>query len=134
MDNIVHLGTKIDNFIHLGASLTDEVVGGTRKLVPELGRKLDYLFGKATGKRHNIDRSVGLLRQMERIGFPDSPKAREYMNHIFTEILNDPTTFVCIQENGRVLRDFLLVGPNGLLKLESIWEGTKLITFQLLGR
>lgn len=35
--------------------------------------KLDYFLGKDTGSQHNIDRSQGMLRQLESIGLPDTP-------------------------------------------------------------
>lgn len=38
-----------------------------------------------------------------------------------------------LQTNGRYLRESLLMGPNGGLKVESIWEGNKLITVKLIG-
>lgn len=38
-----------------------------------------------------------------------------------------------LQPNGRYLRESLLMGPNGGLKVESIWEGNKLITVKFFG-
>jgi len=38
-----------------------------------------------------------------------------------------------LQENGRVVRESILMGPNGAVKVRSIWEGAKLITFELYG-
>jgi len=34
---------------------------------------------------------------------------------------------------GRTLREFLLMGPNGALKGESVWEGDRLITVTFFG-
>lgn len=42
-------------------------------------KKLDFLFGKATGRLHNINRSLAMLRQLEKIGFFDIPEHREYI-------------------------------------------------------
>lgn len=38
-----------------------------------------------------------------------------------------------VQSNGRLLRESLLMGPRGALKVESIWENGKLITVVLIG-
>jgi hypothetical protein len=37
------------------------------------------------------------------------------------------------QENGRVLKESLLVGPNGAIKVQSVWENNKLITVEIFG-
>ena len=107
---------------------TNEITAATKlsqsvnQLTPEIGRKLDYMLGKATGSQHNIDRSADMLQKA----------TRDYLYNHFTQVLNDPTNVVKIQENGRMVRESFLMGPYGGLKLESVWEGTKLITMFLL--
>ena len=44
-----------------------------------LGRKLDYIFGKAQGEKHNIDRSLSMQRSLENIGLSDSAQSRAYI-------------------------------------------------------
>lgn len=99
----------------------------------DLGRKLEYLFGNATGSAHNISRSLGMLRQLNSVGISDTAINRAYVAHELEVTLSDPSTIVRIQENGRVLRESLLMGPNGALKMQSVWEDTKLITVELFG-
>ena len=100
---------------------------------PDLGRKLDYVLGKATGSAHNVERSQDMLRQMERIGFPESQGTRTYLADHLKKALNDPTSVLRTQENGRVVRESLLNGPRGTVKVESIWEDAKLITVKIFG-
>jgi hypothetical protein len=100
---------------------------------PQLGKKLDFILGKATGNNHNIQRSKDMLRQMERIGLPDNPSTRKFLEEHFTEVINNPHNIRELQSNGRAVRESLLMGPNGGLKTESIWDGDKLITVKLLG-
>jgi hypothetical protein len=38
----------------------------------DLGKKLDYVFGKAKGSIHNVERSVDMERQLNRIGIFDN--------------------------------------------------------------
>ncbi|MCW5971694.1 MAG: hypothetical protein KIT57_24580 [Blastocatellales bacterium] len=93
----------------------------------ELGSKLDYILGKATGNAHNVERSAGMLRELERIGLPDSAATRELLTNHLTRIANQPGSI--IQANGRVVKESLLMGPGGqAVKLQTIWEGKKLIT------
>ena len=47
------------------------------RLVPELGRKLEYFLGRASGNAHAIQRSTQMLSQLERIGLPDSAATRD---------------------------------------------------------
>jgi RHS repeat-associated protein len=105
----------------------------TSRTVAQLGSKLEYFFGKATGSLHNIDRSKSMLAQLERIGLHDTPASRQYFTEHLTTVLNNPSS-IAMQSNGRVVRESLLTGPNGCVKLETVWEGSKLITGKILGR
>ncbi len=100
--------------------------------IPELGRKLDFIFGKAAGSVHNIQRSRDMLRQLQRIGLNDTPANREYIEQHLTMVLNDPNNIVEVR-NGRTIRESLLMGPKGGCKLVTIWEGNKLLTVYILG-
>ncbi len=95
---------------------------------------MDYVLGKAIGAAHNVDRSRDMLRQMERIGFSESQGTRNYLADHLKKALNDPTSIVRTQENGRILRETLLTGPRGSLKVESVWEDSKLITVAVFGK
>ena len=98
--------------------------------LPNLGSKLEYVFGNATGTAHNIERSQTMFGQLERIGLRDSPEARRYFTDLLLQVYGQPGV---LQSNGRVLRDFLVMGPKGALRAESIWEGDELITVFLYG-
>lgn len=74
-----------------------------------------------------------MLRQLERIGLGDSQAARKYLAEHLSKVAGDATNVVARQANGRVVRESLLMGPRGALKVESIWEGGKLITVKLIG-
>ena len=97
----------------------------------QIGTKLEYVFGKATGSAHNIERSTGMLRQLESVGIFDNAAGRSLLNSHLEGVYNG--TKGVLQSNGRYLRESLLMGPNGGLKVESIWEGNRLITVKLLG-
>jgi hypothetical protein len=72
-----------------------------------------------------------MLRQLNRIGIFDNEKGRNYLwQTLWQQYYNNSGV---VQSNGRVVRDMLLNGPNGSVKLETIWEGAKLITMEIFG-
>lgn len=111
-------------------------VGDVEKLIEssaELGNKADFLLGKATGSVHNIERSQSMLKQFEAIGLFDNPETRAIVKDNLIRTLKDQTSVAKSLENGRVLRESLISGPRGHLKIESIWDGNKLITVIVKG-
>ena len=71
-----------------------------------------------------------MFGQLERIGLRDSPEARQCFADLLQQAYQQPGV---LQGNGRTLRDFLIMGPNGALRAESIWEGERPITVNLFG-
>ena len=51
-----------------------------------------------------------------------------------SDAFDNPSSILKTQENGRIVRESLLSGPNGVLKVESVWDREKLITVKLYGR
>ena len=120
-----------ENVVTQTGKATEDVVKGSSKA--ELGRKLDYLFGNATGSKHNIDRSVAMERQLNSIGIFNNAEGRQLVEKNLIEAFNNPASILKTQENGRVVRESLISGPNGVIKVESVWDGSKLITATLFG-
>jgi hypothetical protein len=110
---------------------SSEAEGSSR--TADIGRKLEYLFGNATGRAHNLERSADMLRQMERIGLPDTLANRQLMSKHFQDVLNNAPNIAGPGRNGSVIRESLLMGPTGAVKIRSWWEGDKLMTFILEG-
>ena len=101
------------------------------KAEPIIGDKINYIFGKATGSIHNIQRSAGMLKELNRIGISDNESGRTYVAQKIIEAYHNAKPI--IQEGGRCVREILIMGPNGGAKLETIWEGVKLITVKIIG-
>lgn len=97
-------------------------------------QKLDFLLGKASGREHNINRSQAMLRQLEPIGFHNTPQNRAYLANYLYLIYLDPTNISEFQTNSRVVKESLLMGKYGGLKVQTIWDEEKLITINLFGR
>ena len=60
-------------------------------------------------------------------------ETRAYLEQHLAEALNIADNVLKIQDNGRVVKESLLMAPGGALKMQSIWEGVKLITVKLFG-
>ena len=123
----------VDPVTIAAGGLAGALRGGLRGATAQIGSKLDYLFGRATGNAHNIARSTQMLGQMQRIGIFDTAANRAYLQTYFNNVLRNSSNVVLRQANGRVVRESLLMGPNGGVKVQSIWDGTKLVTFNLFG-
>ena len=114
------------------ALLTSMEVGASGAEAANLGSKLQYVFGRATGSAHNIERSQAMLAQLEKIGIRDNPASRDYISSVLSRALEQPGV---TQANGRILRESLVIGPDGAgaLKMQSIWDGNNLVTVFLKG-
>jgi hypothetical protein len=66
---------------------------------------------------------------MGSIGLHDTPATRQYIASHLDEVLNDATNIVEQVTQTRVMRESLLTGPGGAVKLQTAWEGNQLITF-----
>jgi filamentous hemagglutinin len=122
------VGTEGESSL-LGASPAGAEAAGKANL----GNKLEYFFGRATRKQHNIDQSVDLLRQLQRIGLPDSPNSRRYLTDHLNQVIQDPSNISSIEADGRIVRESLLMGPQGGSMLLTIWKNNSLITARIIG-
>lgn len=100
----------------------------------QITKKMAFAFGEATGTAANIQRSAGNLAQLTKIGFNVGKESERYLVRHFANVLRNPASIAKTLGKGRVLRESLLMGPKGGLKVNSIWEGKKLITFWFQGR
>ena len=71
-------------------------------------------------------------RQLNRIGIYDNADGRSYLTQHLHESYANPSN-ATTQANGRILKESLLSGPNGVVKMNSIWEGNRLITIEIFG-
>jgi len=109
------------------------VHNGCEIVKANIGNKLDYFLGKATGAKHNIDRSMAMVTQLKSIGLNDTPATRKLLAEHLDSVINNADNIVKTQANGRVVRESLIVGPHGSVKIETIWEGNRLITGNIFG-
>jgi len=74
-----------------------------------------------------------MFRQLSSIGLHDTPATRKYLTDHLHAVASTASNIARTQANGRVVRESFLMGPNGSVKLETVWEGNKLITGQIFG-
>jgi hypothetical protein len=101
-------------------------------LLPQIGRKLDYLFGLAKGSAETVHRSTSMLVELRRIGLTDNAEVRSLVQSHLAGVLNDASSIVSMT-GGRTVRESFLMGPTGGVKLETVWEGARLITIKVFG-
>jgi hypothetical protein len=133
---------KMDDVKDVGKGV---VKGGSNA---NLGSKTDYLFGKATGNKHNIERSKAMQAELKKIGIYDNQSGREYISKHLNDVLKDSTninnvetrTYIAKELPGQPVvkytattRESLLMGPGGAVKVESVWDGNRLITVVIKG-
>ena len=80
---------------------------------------------------HNINRSLSMERVLNKIGIFDNYAGRQIVERTIIDSFYNSEGIV--QSNGRVLREALLIGPNGIAKIQTIWEQAKLITIEVFG-
>jgi RHS repeat-associated protein len=97
-----------------GAGLTTL---GELDLVPQIGSKLDYLLGQATGSAYTVQRSLSMAAALSKIGLSDSPETRAYITEKITQAFNDPSS---LEAGSSSVRDTLLMGPGGAVKMQTI--------------
>lgn len=120
-------GTGKANLSNQGGGVvkgTNMPIIGSR--VPDIGNKLNYILGKATGKASNIKRSTDMARQLNKIGIFDNASGRNYLKEHLIKTFNSSKGILV--KKGYLLRESMLMGPNGGIKIESIWKNNKLIT------
>ena len=95
-----------------GATTTSTTT--TTNIKANIGNKLDYAFGKATGDAHNVQRSMTMQSQLSKIGIYDDAAGRQIMTNFMNQTLNSNLTSI-VSTSERVAVDSLLAGPGGFL-------------------
>ncbi|EUJ33935.1 hypothetical protein MFLO_01915 [Listeria floridensis FSL S10-1187] len=72
---------------------------------PEIGNKLDYLFGKAKGNKHNIQRSQTMQSELSKIGIYDTPSNRELLNNHLKNVVNDSSNILKTESRSYIAKE-----------------------------
>lgn len=124
------------------AGVSEDVINGSINSA-NLGNKLDFLFGKASGSTHNIQRSQSMQAELSKIGIHGNSTGREYLTKHLNDVLNDSSNisnkevrdYIAKELPGQprieytaTTRESFLMGPGGGVKLRSVWDGNRLLT------
>lgn len=81
--------------------------------------------------------------ELENIGIYDNTNGRDYLTQHLNNVLNDPSNISGVEERSYVAKELagkpvltytattkesLLMGPYGGVKLETVWDGNRLLT------
>jgi len=88
--------------------------------------KIDYLFGRASGRQHNLARTSQNALQMKRLGVPDTARGHGLLTEHLKE-LPDMIDNIIHEFSNRYgafeIRESLFAGPSGKFsKFESTWQ------------
>jgi RHS repeat-associated protein len=103
--------------------LGSEGGGGANAIVSE--GKWDYIFGRVVKGEHNAPRSTQNVEDLARIGIRDTSAGRQIMTDYFDEQLASDSSIIksyTDQYGDYQIRDGLLKGPYGFLRVESTWQ------------
>jgi hypothetical protein len=101
---------------------------------PIIRNKLEYLFGNATGRQHNIKRSHNMALDLKGIGIMDN---REAIKENLIKVYNDSFSIMRRREHFNPYdnvtynvteRESFLMGISNEVKLESVWWNNELKT------
>lgn len=92
-------------------------------------KKFDYLFGKATGNSHTLDRTNQLALEMKRLGVADDINGHAVLAEHFTQATKDSNNIVkkyTDQYGSFEIRESFFIGPSGKATVfESTFEVMK---------
>lgn len=124
------------------AGVSEDVINGSINSA-DIGNKLDFLFGKATGSTHNIQRSQSMQAELRKIGIHDNSTGRECLTQHLNDILSDSSNISNVEvrsyiakelpgqpkiEYTATTRESFLMGPGGGVMLRTVWDGNRLLT------
>ena len=102
------------------------VDGAGRISVQIDAKKFDYLFGRAGGRDHNIDRTKQNVAEMKRLGIPDNPEGYDMITRHLSDAVQNKSnvTKTFSNEWGTFeVRQSLFAGPSGKFSIfESTWQ------------
>jgi filamentous hemagglutinin len=88
--------------------------------------KIDYLFGRASGREHNLARTNQNAMQMKRLGIPDTPFGHKLLTEHLKKVpqMHDTVIRVFSSKYGTFeIRESLFAGPSGKFsKFETTWQ------------
>jgi hypothetical protein len=102
------------------------VAGGSQGAAVVEQGKFDYLFGRTTGRQHNLARSNQNALQMKRLGVPDTAEGHALLRQHFDDVIAQEGNVVnkFANEHGSFeVRESLFPGPSGKFsKFETTFE------------
>jgi filamentous hemagglutinin len=93
--------------------------------------KLDYLFGKATGKgsldpSHTLTRTNQNALQMKRLGVHDTPEGHEILRRHLQKVIQGDSNIIDLHSDQYGLfevRESFFIGPSGKsVKFQTSWQ------------
>ena len=108
-----------------------KTVSEIKKQTPRVGsqiddKKFDYLFGRATGRQHNLARTNQNALEMKRLGIPDTPEGHAMLRSHLDNVVQENSNIIRAFNNewgSFEVRESLFAGLSGKFSnFESTWQ------------
>ena len=118
------------------------LVENPKLTVPIIGNKLNYVFGEATGRKHNLERTNEMALTLKGIGINNDTLGGKVVYNNLVNTFHNPHS-VTNRESyynpydgityNKTEREAFLMGPAGGVKISSIWWDNELKTVKIYG-
>lgn len=113
------VGVKVPGKV-TGKETADKSKGAENTKSPKASvldeKKFDYLFGRAGGGKHNLDRTNQLAPEMKRLGVIDDANGRSIISEHFNSVTKKTNNIVkqyTDQYGSFEIRESFFIGPSG---------------------
>ncbi|MEV5539826.1 hypothetical protein AB0L13_23505 [Saccharopolyspora shandongensis] len=87
--------------------------------------KFDYAFGKVNSNKHSAKRSNQIKIELSHIRIFGNPKGREIVREHLDNVVRSDNNISQVSDHSwghRQVRESLLAGPGGFMKLQTVWQ------------
>ncbi|MDO4639504.1 MAG: hypothetical protein Q4A77_06600 [Leptotrichia hongkongensis] len=118
------------------------LVENPKLTVPIIGNKLNYVFGEATGRKHNLERTNEMALTLKGIGINNDTLGRKVVYNNLVNTFHNPHSVINRESYynpydgityNKTEREAFLMGPAGGVKISSIWWNNELKTVKIYG-
>ena len=118
------------------------LVENPKLTVPIIGNKLNYVFGEATGRKHNLERTNEMVLTLKGIGINNDTLGRKVVYNNLVNTFHNPHSVINRESYynpydgityNKTEREAFLMGPAGGVKISSIWWDNELKTVKIYG-
>jgi hypothetical protein len=106
--------------------MTDALIESNQTKISVRESKWDYFYGRVTSSEHNRARSQQNLRDLETLGFPDTPEGHAKLFKLFVDGRRSPETARYVSKYVVTITRTVKVGKAGVIDVKYFYPGDNL--------